>query len=107
MQADAVKEQLGLLRELTKTTGVLHEAQVQQIRYWPVLLFEAKSAAEISTQTNTIHYKIMPTKTKKKIKWDKPSSLLAEWTKALLGEDWTVLVQVGKGKPKVFAGKTW
>jgi hypothetical protein len=94
MESGTVGEQIGLLRELTRSTGVLHEAQVQQIRYWPVLLFSGKSSAEVATET------------KKSVKWTKPSQILADWTKTLLGDDWTVLVQVGKAKPQIFAANT-
>ena len=47
MNPQDVKEQLGLLRELTRRTGVLHEAQVLQLSYWVRIMVDNSTDAVI------------------------------------------------------------
>jgi len=40
-------EQLMLLRGMTERTDILHEAQILQLRMWPIVLFDHARKAEI------------------------------------------------------------
>lgn len=47
---DDVMEQLMLLRALTSSTGVLHEAQVLQLKMWPACFFKGVKSHEFVFQ---------------------------------------------------------
>jgi len=85
-----------VLRNLTKTTGVLHEAQLLQMKLWPSVLWpRSKTEATISQgssiSTGLVEYDIQ-------VNTPSPSDLenaktLVDWTKTML-DGWDVRVSV-------------
>ncbi len=89
-------EQLRLLQEVTKTTGVLHEAQRIQLDYWiRVVLDKAKNHTLILDLTGPHKSITFDVVTKGKQK-DLESRLrpLDEWVKWLLGDHIAVRVKI-------------
>lgn len=92
-----------MLREQTRLTGALHEAQVLQLKMWPMVVFDTASASrftwdpegKVVTFTVTI-------KNQKLAWWKQRVTILNEWVQTLLGKDWVIRVQAGK---KTFAGQ--
>ena len=88
-------EQLMVLKGLTRTTGVLHEAQIQQLRMWPHFMFpKLKHELRVNLDTKTIEYSLkfsgkMPAKIQEKLK-DLEAGIA--W---LLGGEWALKVFVG------------
>jgi hypothetical protein len=93
MMPDNAWEQLMLLKELTKTTGVLHEAQVLQLKMWPYVAFQKLDKYEIAIDLDkkSVWYKM----TSGSLPGDektKGAASLKKNVKALLGDDWEVIV---------------
>lgn len=109
-------EQLMLLRAQSARLGTLHEAQVLQLKLWPRILFQT-STKETSFKTDIVEKKLVfsvvntgkpfkPSKGQGVVRPADAPVVLDEWTKALLGGDWDVTVNVraktGKTAPKTF-----
>ncbi len=98
-------EQLMLLKETTRRTQVLHEAQVLQLRMWPRVFFSKSTNSEFAVDfekkrivfTVTVSRKADP-KLGKGLATPAAATLLDECVKQLLGADWDVEVKVGSGK---------
>lgn len=88
-------KQLLLLRETTKTFGVLHEAQALQLRLWPHAvdpkLITAK--AEISIDSNIIYWE-----------WESKSKRISKHrlealdrsVKLMLGDEWVIKIRLNQ-----------
>jgi len=92
--------QLRLLRELTRSTGALHEAQVTQLKYWPRLTFPNSVSSEFEYQHEARSLVFRVT-----IPWWKRSARnqktrlegLVRSVRDMLGSDMTVRVERGDG----------
>lgn len=88
-------QQLALLREQTKRTGLMHEAQVLQLKYWPLVVGPDKVAVQLSWDTETM---LVTYVLDLSICEDKDGlspqarENLENWVKELLGKDWAVKV---------------
>lgn len=88
------QEQLVLLRDLTRTTGVLHDAQVLQLKLWPLVAVPHATASEFvfNWEDKEIDFRM-------KVKGKAPKDLqkrlesLDESVKFLLGDDYLVRVR--------------
>jgi hypothetical protein len=110
-------EQLMLLRAVTARTGILHEAQVRQLKLWPLLVFqESKSATcKPNVEKKSIVFDVTngpkpfkPGRNERRIEPREAPVMLSNWVKQLLGEDWAVTINVktnGKTKSYSFAAK--
>lgn len=89
------EEQLLLLRDITARLGVLHEAQVLQLKMWPLVLFGnvKKCEQHVNIEGKVIEYHILQTKGRypndKQARFD----AMADWTHWLLGSDWIVRIK--------------
>lgn len=101
------EKQLLMLKDLTRRMGVLHEAQVLQLKMWPMTLFtHAKKTEErVNLESKEIDYDILQTKGKKPSDLKERFEALNEWTKWLLGDDWVVRVRE-RGKLLYRNGRT-
>ncbi len=90
--------QLMALKALTKQTKMLHEAQVLQLKTWPLILTHAiKTQITVDFDFKDIIYNIVATKGKKPSRWAKRLKLLGTYSQALLGTEYSVTVKL-KGK---------
>ena len=99
--------QLHLLRSFSKQFGVLHEAQVIQLRYWPYAVdpdLPAEGGAEVNLMMEDEKIKYIWTDAKRTKKW-KPDKKyrerlehLAKWTKWMLGENFSVRIELNGKK---------
>ncbi len=100
---DDTWEQLMVLRAATATTGVLHEAQVMQMRRWGPLAFQHADEIEFAVgiyddektkvKTRLVEYRVKATKPAAK-NMPKLMAGLCRSVKALLGPEFTVVVKV-------------
>lgn len=91
-----------LLRDQTRRTQSLHEAQVIQMRMWPRVFFvrSTKSEFGVDFERKKILYRIEMGGSKPDgphLNPKQASDRLAECTQSLLGEDWEIEVRVGTG----------
>lgn len=86
-------QQLMLLRDLTAKTGILHEAQVQQIKLWPFAICPnvGKSEAHVSVEKQTIEYHLTPEKGQIKLN-PKIMEKFMEGVSLLLGPEWRIQI---------------
>lgn len=99
-------EQLMLLKEQTNRTGMLHEAQVLQLKMAPLVLFakSTKSSFGINIDSKRIVFTITMGKRLPQGLVNKPlgpkeaATTLDDLTKRLLGDDWDVEIRVGSGQ---------
>lgn len=108
------QQQLLLLREQTRRMGVLHDAQVLQLKMWPRAYFvKSTSATQVSVdiEKKRLVFQVVVAKGKTPEGAMGPSaaaSRLAESAHWLLGPSWDVEIRVGSGqrfKTYEFAGK--
>ena len=99
-EANEWSEQIAVLRELTRTTNALHEAQVLQLKYWGQLVLDGAAkpgewTIEVDFDERSVSYMVA-----KKVRFPKatPGRLvaLARFVEDLLGNGWAVKVFTGK-----------
>jgi hypothetical protein len=94
-----ISEALMVLRAMTRSTGVIHESQIHQLKYWPVFLMKGvKFVLKINQDTKTLVYEMTR---KQKI----PKGLYLELEKAvhwLLGPEWKTTIKMNG--QKIFTG---
>jgi len=97
-------EQLLLLRAFTKTTGMLHDAQVLQLKMWPRVLFQRSTASQIRVDVAKAHLSfdiaVAGGKPIKGVLEPDAPKLLHDWVKSLLGPEWSVSIYLSEGKRK-------
>lgn len=104
MAKDDDFEQLLLLRDVTARTGILHEAQILQLKYYPLITTHAiNSEIKFDFEGSKIIFNLTQTKGIKPKDFEKRLTILSRYTKQLLGEEYRVIVYL-KGK-KVFEEK--
>jgi hypothetical protein len=89
------EEQLLLLRDMTARMGVLHEAQILQLKMWPLFLFDnlKKCEEHVNIENRVIEYHFLQTKGKYPKDKEARLNALMDWTKWLLGHDWMIRVK--------------
>lgn len=99
-------EQLLMLKDLTAKTGVLHEAQCLQLRYWPLVLTHAtKANVYYSYKDKEVIFDLIETTGKPHKDLAKRLKLLAKFTKELLGDEYSVAVELKGKRLNSFKGK--
>lgn len=91
------RQQLQMLREQTRLTGALHEAQVLQLKLWPMVVFQdaISSSFTWSPEKKVVLFAVeFPDKapTPKLAWWKKRVEALNGWVQELLGPEWCIRV---------------
>jgi hypothetical protein len=92
-------EQLMLLKDLTRRTGLIYEAQVLQLKYWPMLALTHAKSSEVRLN---VEKRVCEFFARIDSKGKAPDDLadrlarLDEAVKWLLGDEWLVKVKLGK-----------
>lgn len=105
--------QLMVLRQVTEMTGALHEAQVLQLKMWPLVAAPHAASSEFTWDGKKKEIDFTLTLNKKK---RPPKDLVERFkgfdrsVKAMLGEDWLVRIKVNgavifRGRRKNNVGK--
>lgn len=110
MSSEDTVAQLMELRALTGLTGVIHEAQVQQLRYWPLIAVSHAEKSEVTFETDDkggnrtvfIAFKLDPKK-KAPPNLQRRLHALDKNVQWLLGNDWKV-VMIAAGKA-IYTGR--
>lgn len=89
-------DELLLLKKMTETTGVLHDAQVLQLKHWPLLLFEhaKRIFSEVSTNKHSVHLRMTVKDAKEPTDVKDRYVALDTWIKRMLGDHWALVVYV-------------
>lgn len=93
----SIKEQLDYLRGMTIRLGVVHEAQVVQVKNWPLLIAGVKKAEScIDADKHQVTYKLLDVdakqfKTGKRSTAVKGMSHVALWVQSILWPDTQVV----------------
>lgn len=96
-EADGMS-QLMVLKGLTKTTGGLHEAQVLQLKYMPLIATHAtKSEFTYNYDNKEIIFNLTEVKGPKPRDFKKRLQILSNNVKFLIGEEYRVVIKL-KGK---------
>lgn len=99
----STKQQIQMLREMTRLTGGLHEAQVLQLKMWPMVLFTGLISHEFTWDETLKEVSFVLTGKRPPLKVVQAAvEVLNSWVQELLGESWIVRVKWGKNS---FAGK--
>ena len=85
------------LKEITRLTGGLHEAQLLQLKMWGLGLFSSHTSPKTlqikcNIDTKTINFNIDTPKKPPK-DYSMRISLIKAWVQALLGSEWKVIVK--------------
>lgn len=104
MAEDAALAQLAFLREQTRVTGILHDAQVFQLKMWILVVAQHAGDAEIGFDwtKKVVQFKL------RSINGPAPANLqvgfenLDNWVKWLLGPEYKVIVK--EGRKQLFVG---
>jgi len=96
MTTVSLKEQLMHLRNLTIRFGVLHEAQILQLRNYPLLIPGVEKAqTKIDTEKHIVTYECLTSKKFRKSKKVKEAfSAIKIWTQTLIWEDTVIEIRV-------------
>lgn len=88
------EEELEILRQLTESTGVLHEAQVLQLKYWPWILFThiSNSVAEVDLERRCVGFRLTIGDEEPPQDLNKRYRVMDEWVKTLLGDRWYIRI---------------
>lgn len=106
----AVREEVATLRDLTRRTGILHEAQVTNLKYWPYVLFEISSHEVLPDDLRRVlTFNLRFTKKKpKNIK--ELCQTLESWCWGLLGPEYMIRVRDARSGKYLYHGTrgvTW
>jgi hypothetical protein len=90
----SLKEKILLLRDMTRRTGVLHEFQVENLKYWFFMLYSEVDKFEImfDFEKSTLTYKVLSTKDSEAFHKNNNFNTLSEYVKFLLGQNTVVKV---------------
>lgn len=98
------REQLAMLREMTASTGALHEAQVTQLRNWPALLVKWPYEVAINAGKKFVEVRYSPGRLSMRPRgFDAGCANMAGWLKTLLGPRWCLKVTI-RGKEHAYFG---
>jgi hypothetical protein len=98
---DNLQDQLLLLKNLTKTTGIVNELQTIQLDGWAKVAFnptetKTKYTVGLELENKVVVYKIAEKACPYKTVESTQLIHLCQWVKWLLGDDWNVKVYRGK-----------
>lgn len=84
------------LRQTTELAGVLHEAQLFQMKMWCAMLFDKDSTVEVVNKSNdkSITYMVR----NKTDNLHEKAKNVCDWTRTILGNKWSVSVKDKTGK---------
>lgn len=86
-------QQIGMLRDMTRRTGAIHEAQVLQLRMWPRLFAGSTSSeTKVDAEKKIVTYEVSG-KISKSAKNKRLINELNRWTKELLWAETTVIIK--------------
>ena len=101
----STRTQLQWLKTLTHRTGAIHEAQSLQLKLYPMMLPNAKTAeARVDIEKKAVKYIVTCKPLKKGALFDKVCTEMAGWTRWLLWDDTKVTIEVN-GKVMYVSGK--
>lgn len=108
------QQQLQMLKEQTRLTGGLHEAQVLQLKMWPLVVFDTCHSSSFTWDPDkkVISFKVEAPWSKsgggvkaKKFPlayWKERVTVLNGWVQTLLGDEWMITVTADR---KTYAGQ--
>ena len=90
----SIEEQLSLLRDFTNRTGVVHEAQLLQLKMWPGVWFDrhVTSKCSIDQEKKKLSYDVLVSSRAETD--DELAEKLSRCVKWLFGDTWAVTVNV-------------
>lgn len=91
--------QLAMLRRITEMTGALHEAQILQLKMWPLYAFPECMSCEFTWDvvTKTVNYRLkMKPGTRFNKDREKAGLELESSIRQLLGDSWSISITVGR-----------
>lgn len=92
--SDDWKEQLLFLRTMSERTGILHEAQLLQLKCYPKFVFDGSTATiKIDQENKTVAYSISAPKTAATAAKEGCAQIW-EWVSFLLGPSWSMRVSI-------------
>lgn len=95
VKLDPELEQLMRLKELSRNSGALHELQVLQLKYLPLITTHATSSEFIfKHDSREIIFNIKETQGKVPNKFKKRLKVLCQYAKNLLGSEYKVVVKL-------------
>lgn len=102
MAQASTQQQLQMLKEQTRLTGALHEAQVLQLKMWPLVVFQNAISSEFTWDPDkkVVAFKLdLPTSGPigKPEWWQERTDGLNGWVQTLLGDEWCITVLVSQG----------
>jgi hypothetical protein len=92
---DPMHEQILLLADMTKKTGMLHDGQITQLKYWTLILTNAvKFGLDFRFEDRTLIFNLLEFKGKAYKDQNKRFAYLSKWSKELLGDNgYTIIIQ--------------
>ena len=86
-----ILQQLQVLKGMTVTTGVIHEAQTLQLQMWPLVAFPfaLSTVAKIDTESRTVTFEIVTSLKKDPTGKanDRAKEYVQEWTRKILWDN--------------------
>lgn len=102
------QQQIAMLREQTRLTGALHEAQVLQLKMWPLVVFDVCVGSKFTwdPEKKLVTFTLdVPPKAKPKLAWWKQRvEVINGWVQTLLGDEWCIEVKTSGKNSKSFKG---
>lgn len=87
-------EQLMLLKQMTAMTGLLHDAQSLQLKYYPLILTHCiKCEFVFNFDNKSLSYKLLKFNGNPPKDIKKRFNLLKSWVKTLLGDEYIVTIE--------------
>ena len=100
-----VLKQLGELKLLTKASGMLYEAQVLQLKYWPYVLFPITNHTIIpDDRKRVIVFNIRLTGKKGQATLKEHCMVLEKWVQELLGGEFMIKVRDMRNDKWLYVG---
>lgn len=88
-----IKDQLKVLKGLTVTTGIIHDAQKLQLEMWPLVIFEASGCTvKINTEKQFVEVLLVLKKKPSKKKYETGTEVLTQWVRNILWDNTVVKV---------------
>lgn len=101
----SLSQELLALRDLTKRTGILYEAQVVNLKYWPYVLFAISDHQILpDDQKRILTFNLKFTKKKPK-NLKELCYTLERWCWNILGEEWQVKMRDARSGNWLFQGE--
>ena len=93
----SLKDQLMQLKAMTIRTGSIHEAQILQLKMWPLLIPNVtKAAFSIDTDRKLVSFKCESSSNRVTKKVKLTCKNMSEWTKQLLWNETAVTISINE-----------